>query len=95
MLAADPIFFADDNTNMRNFYHGVLQALLATVIPHPPDATPTVLRAEGEGEEARGPPQRDEEGESKFKLGVSLQEEDQLRALAMLENNSDRFAISI
>ena len=61
---------------MRNFAYLVLQALLAAKTPHPLDATPTVLSVEGEGGSARGPPQRNKRGESKFKLGVSLQEEE-------------------
>ena len=95
MLAADPAFFANNQTDVRTSAHGVLQALLATETSQAADATPTVLGAEGEGGEAPGPPQRDKAARSKFQLGASLQEQDQLQVLAMLDNNSDRFAFSM
>ena len=43
----------------------------------------------------RGPPQRDKLEKSKFNLGASLQEQDQLRVLEMLNANSDCFAFSM
>ena len=95
MLAADPAFFANNQTDVRTSAHGVLQALLTTETSQAADATPTVLGAEGEGGEAPGPPQRDKAARSKFQLGASLQEQDQLQVLAMLDNNSDRFAFSM
>ena len=41
----------------------------------------------------RGPPQRDKP--PKFNLGSSLQEKDQIKVLAMLEDNMDRFAFAL
>ena len=44
----------------------------------------------------RGPPQRDkEEDKKKFNIKASLQEQAQLKVLAMLEANNDRFAFSM
>ena len=48
-----------------------------------------------EGGRFRGPPQRDKQEKNKFNLGASLQEQDQLRVLAMLNANNDRFAFSM
>ena len=55
---------------------------------------PRVLQPEGEGGSPRGPPQRDKEP-TKFNLGSNLQERDQIRVLAMLDDNMDRFAFSL
>ena len=48
-----------------------------------------------EGGRILGPPQRDKLEKSKFNLGAGLQEQDQLRVLAMLNANGDRFAFSM
>ena len=51
----------------------------------------TEIQPEAEGRRVRSPPQRDKQ--NKFNLGASLQEQDQLRVLAMLNANSDRFVL--
>ena len=44
----------------------------------------------------RGPPQWDkQEKQNEFNLGANLQEQGQLKVLAMLNANSDRFAFSV
>ena len=72
-----------------------MQALLASEGSPRSTQNPRVLPAEGEGGSAPGPPQRDKGGGGKFQIGACLQEQDQLRVLAMLDNNSDRFAFSL
>ena len=91
MVAADPSLFSSNKSSLLTSAKQVVPALLATEGPQHLDSTPWVLGDEGEGGSARGPPQRDKT-KSKFQLGASLQEQDQLQVLAMLENNSDRFA---
>ena len=50
---------------------------------------------EAEEGRIRGPPRRDKLEKSKFNLGASLQEQDELRVVAMLNANPDRFAFSM
>ena len=55
------------------------------------DQVPCHLYRKGGRE--RGPPQRDKA--PKFNLGACQQQQDELRVLSMLEDNSDRFAFSM
>ena len=59
--------------------------------PRQSHLAPLVLK----GGSARGPPRRDKGNKSKFNLGASLEQHDQLRVLAMLDQNVDRFAFSL
>ena len=95
MVAADPSLFSSNKSSLLTSATQVVGALLATEGPQHPDSTPWVFGAEGEGGSAQGPPQQDKTKTSKFQLGASLQEQDQLQVLAMLDNNSDRFAFSM
>ena len=72
----------------------VVVALLASEPKDGSPQNPRVLEAEGEGGSPRGPPQRDKQP-TRFNLGSSLQEQDQIRVLAMLDNNMDRFAFAL
>ena len=56
-------------------------------------AGPSTLPSVSEGRRERGLPERDKA--RKFNLGACLQQQDELRVLSMLENNSDRFAFSM
>ena len=71
----------------------MVNQLLASLQKADPLENPRVLGPEGEGGGGAVPPQRDKQ--PKFNLGSCLQEEDQLRVLAMLESNNDRFAFSL
>ena len=53
-----------------------------------------VLTPEAEGGSAQCPPQRDKQPR-RFNLGNSLQEQDQIKVLTMLDDNMDRFAFSL
>ena len=74
---------------------GVVNALLATEDPGGYTQNPRVLALEGEGGCAPGPPQRDKSATPKFQIGASLQDQDQLKVLAMLDTNLDRLAFSL
>ena len=93
MIKADPSLFADNKSSLLTSAQSVVHALLASESSNLPDAPPNPLGAEGEGGSAPNPPQRDKA--PKFQLGASLQEQDQLKVLAMLDNNVDRFAFSM
>ena len=73
----------------------MVRALHASEATSGSTQNPRVLAAEGEGGSAPGPPQRDKGGGPKFQIGACLQEQDQLRVLAMLDKHSDRFAFSL
>ena len=56
-------------------------------------AGPSTLPPVSEGGRERGPPQRNKA--QKFNLGARLQQQDELRVLSMVEDNSNRFAFSM
>ena len=87
MVSAPPSCFPSTSTIQRAAAGRVISALLAS------DTSPTNAAnpPEAEGGRVRSPPQRDKQ-EKKFNLGASLQEQNQLKVLAMLNANSDRFA---
>ena len=94
MVSADPLLFPSSSSLQRETAWCVVASLLAAEDSgNQPE--PTALGAEGEGGNAPGPPQRDKTEKSKFNLGASLHEQDQLKVLAMLEDNVDRFAFSL
>ena len=95
MVLAEPSLFSRPSHLPRQAAHGVVQALLASESTPGSPQNPRVLAAEGEGGSAAGPPQRDKKGGPKFQIGACLQEQDQLRVLAMLDTNADRFAFSL
>ena len=95
MVTAAPSLFSTAAHLARQAAGGVVEALLASEGPPRFTQNPRVLPVEGEGGSAPGPPQRDKGGGGKFQIGACLQEQHQLRVLAMLENKSDRFAFSL
>ena len=95
MVTAAPFLFSTPSHLARQAARGVVQTLLTSESPPGSTQNPRVLPTEGEGGSAPGPPQRDKGGGAKFQIGACLQEQDQLRVLSMLDNNSDRFASSL
>ena len=89
-IAPTPLFHST-NTIVRTAARHVIPALLAFDAANPLRAMPP----EAEGGRVKGPPQRDKLENFRFNLGASLQEQDQLRVLAMLNAISDRFAFSM
>ena len=91
MVLAPPSFFTSTSTTVRATAGQVISLLLAF------DASPTTdMPPEAEGGRIRGPPQRDKlEKQNKFNMGASLQKQDQLKVLAMLNANNNRFAFSM
>ena len=94
MVAADPSLFQRPGGLQCKAAEVVVAALLASEQKEGSPQNPRVLEPEGEGGSPRGPPQRDKHP-TKFNLGSSLQEQDQIRVLAMLDDNMDRFAFSL
>ena len=88
MVTAPPSCFPSTSTVQRAAAGKIISALLASEIPN--NAADPL---EAEGGRVRSPPQRNKK--DKFNLGASLQEQDQLRVLAMLNANNDRFAFSM
>ena len=95
MVAADSSLFSKPSRSSRQAAQGVVQALLASKATSVSTQNPGVLAAKGEGGSAPGPPRRDKGGGLKFQIGACLQQQYQLRVLAMLDNNTDRFAFSL
>ena len=87
VIAPDPLF-QSRNTTVRAAAGHFISPLLASDAANAPTSMPPAT----EGGRVHGPPQRDKEEKIKFNLGANLQEQDQLRVLAMLNVNSDRFA---
>ena len=89
MVSAPPSCFPSISAIQRAAAERIIFALLAS------DTSPThaAQPPEAEGGRVRSPPQRDKQ--EKFNLGASLREQDQLRVLAMLNANTDRFAFSM
>ena len=71
-----------------------MAALLATEQKDGSPQNPRVLEPKAEGGSAPYPPQRDKQPR-RFNLGTSMQEQDQIKVLAMLDDNEDRFAFSL
>ena len=86
MVAAPTSCFLSTSAVQKGAAGKIITALLAL-------EEQTEIQPEAEGERVKSPPQRDKQ--NKFNLGASLQEQDQLRVLAMLNANSDRFAFSM
>ena len=95
MVTADASLFQSHSGLQRHAAMSVVNALLAAEDPRGYTQIPRVLAPEGEGGSAPGPPQRDKTSTPKFQIGASLQEQDQLKVLAMLDTNLDRFAFSL
>ena len=94
MVAADPSLFKTPGGLQRKVAQVVVAALLASEEKIRFPQNPRVLEPEGEGGSARGPRQRDKQP-TRFNLGSNLQERDQVRVLAMLDDIVDRFAFSL
>ena len=98
LLASDQHIF-HHHTIDRDRAREAVAALLATEdttkAARAPEPSPLPPVTEGGSE--RGPPQRDkvQDKAQKFNLGACLQQEEELRVLSMLEENSDRFAFSM
>ena len=90
-MVGPPSLFLSTNITARAAAGNVVSALLTSDAP----SSSTPLPPESEGGRARNPPQRDKGDKPKFNIGASLQEQDQLRVLAMLNSNSDCFAFSM
>ena len=73
----------------------VVSALLASDSAVGSTQNPRVLAAVEEGGGNTCPPQQKKPEKTKFNLGASLQEQEQIQVLAMLEDNADRFAFSL
>ena len=93
MVAAEPSFFLTPGGLQRKAAQIVVAALLASEQKVTPPQNPRFLGAEGEGGDRKVPPQRDKR--VKYNLGSNLQEADQVKVLAMLEQNEDKFAFSL
>ena len=91
MVLAPSSCFPSTSTTLRAAAGQVIFALLASDASPKQEAKPP----EAEGGRYRGPPQRDKQEKNKFNLRASLQEQDQLRVMAMLNANSDRFVFSM
>ena len=96
VVASDP-FFPFTNRAARLGAGHIVAALLTSEAPTiAAAAAPAPLPPEAEERRTRGPPQRDKGADkTKFNLEASLQEQDQLKVLAMLNANHDRFAFSM
>ena len=94
MVAADPSLFASEGGLQRKATEAVVAALLASEQQTGSPQNPRVLEPEAEGGSTKYPPQRDKEP-TRFNLGTSMQEQDQIKVLAMLDANVDRFAFSL
>ena len=94
MVAADPSLFASEGGLKRKAAEVVVAALLATEQKNGTPQNPRVLEPEAEGGSTQYPPQRDKQP-TRFNLGTSMQEQDQIKVLAMLDTNVDRFAFSL
>ena len=92
MVIVDDPLFPSTNIVARTSAGHVVAPLLASDAANAP--IPLPLKAEGGS--ARGPPQRDKEADKvRFNVGASLHDQDQLKVLAMLNANNDRFAFSM
>ena len=94
MVAADPSLFQTEGGLQRKAAKVVVAALLASESKVGSPQNPWVLEPEAEGGGAQCPPQRDKQPR-RFNLGTSLQEQEQIKVLAMLDDNMDRFAFSL
>ena len=86
MVAAEPSMFQTPRGLQRKAAQVVVAALLASEEKYGSPQNPRVLEPEAEGGRVRGPPQRDKQP-TRFNIGSSLQEKDQARVLAMLDDN--------
>ena len=86
MVTTPTSCFLATSTVQKGAAGKIISALLASEMQ-------TNMQPEAEGGRVRSPPQRDKQ--NKFNLGASLQEQDQLRVIAMLNANSDRFAFGM
>ena len=93
MVTSDPSLFLSPAALQQKAAQIVVAALLASVPKGMSPHNPQVVPPEGEGGSPRGPPQRDKP--TRFNLGCSLQEQDQIKVLDMLDNNMDRFAFTL
>ena len=87
MVTADPSLFQSPGGLQQRTAQAVVTQLPASLQKYDPLENSRALGPEGEGGGGAIPPQRDKQ--PKFNLGSCLQEEDQLRVLAMLESNND------
>ena len=87
MVTADSSLFQSPGGLQQRTAQAVVTQLLASL------QKSRILGPEGEGGSGAVPPQRDKQ--PKFNVGSCPQEEDQLRVVAMLEDNNDRFAFSL
>ena len=94
MVAADPSLFQTEGGLHRKATEVVVAALLATEQKFGSPQNPRVVEPEAEGGSAQYPPQRDKQPR-RFNLGAGMQEQDQIKVLAMLDDNVDRFALSL
>ena len=94
MVIAEPTLLQSPGGLQKKAAQIVVAALLASEQKVTCLENPRVLGAHGLGGATPGPPQRDKQP-VKYNLGSSLQEKDQVRVLAMLEENGDRFAFSL
>ena len=94
MVVVDPSLFRTKGGLQRKATEVVVAALLATEPKVGSPQNPRVLEPEAEGGSAQYPPQRDKQPR-RFNLGASMQAQDQIKVLAMLDDNVDRFAFSL
>ena len=94
MVAADPSLFQTEGGLQRKAAEVVVAALLATEQKDGSPQNPRVLEPKAEGGSAPYPPQRDKQPR-RFNLGTCVQEKDQIKVVAMLDDNEDRFAFSL